>query len=85
MAHVFLPSAHNARGAPYGEHGPPKSGDTVLGGHCGIGNVLPNIVKLLNIYRRLTRQNMRMDNLSLGGNVLAHLEKSRAPLASTWY
>ena len=53
---------------------PPKA-EMQYWGHCGIGNVLPNIVKLLNIYRRLTRQKMRVDNLSLGRNVLAHLEK----------
>ena len=49
------------------KHGPPEKAEIAnLGGHCRIGNVLPNIVKLLNIYRRLTRQKMRMDNLSLG-------------------
>ena len=41
-------------------------------GHWGIGNVLPNIVKLPSIHRRLTRQKMHTDNLSLRRIVLAH-------------
>ena len=49
---------------------PPKSGDAVLG-HCGIGNVLPKIVKLPNIHQRLTLQNIRMDNLSSRRSALA--------------
>ena len=42
---------------------PPKA-EMQYWGHCGIGNVLPKIVKLPNIHQRLTRQKMRMDNLS---------------------
>ena len=56
---------------------PPKA-EMQYWGHCGIGYVLPKIVKLRkdivretskivklrNIHQRLTRQKMRMDNLS---------------------
>ena len=39
--------------------------------HCGIGNILPKIVKLPNIHQRLTRQKMRMDSLSSRRGALA--------------
>ena len=66
-------SAHNARGAPDEEHVPPKA-EMQYWGHCGIGNVLPKIVKLPNIHQRLTRQKMRMDNLSSRTSALANFE-----------
>ena len=53
----------------------PRKAELQSWGHSGKSNVLPNIVKLLNIHRRLTRQKMRMDNLSLRRNVLAHFGK----------
>ena len=68
------PSAHNARGAPDGEHVSPKA-EMRYWGHCGIGNVLPKIVKLPNIHQRLTRHKMRMDNLS---SKICALEKKSA-------
>ena len=43
---------------------PPKA-EMQYWGHCGIGNVLPKIVKLPSMHQRLTRQKMRMDNQQL--------------------
>ena len=40
-------------------------------GHCGIDNVLPKIAKIPNIHQRLTRQKIRMDNLSSRRSALA--------------
>ena len=54
---------------------PPKA-EMQYWGHCGIGNVLPKIVKLPNIHHRLTRQKMRMDNLSSRRSALANFERS---------
>ena len=54
---------------------PPKA-EMQYWGHCGIGNVLPKNVKLPNIHQRLTRQKMRMDNLSLIRSALANFERS---------
>ena len=53
---------------------PPKA-EMQYWGHCGIGNVLPKIVKLSNIHQRLTRQKMRMDNLSSRRSALANFER----------
>ena len=44
-------------------------------GHCGIGNVLPKIVKLPNIHQRPTHRKMRMDYLS-SRSALANFERS---------
>ena len=54
---------------------PPKA-EMQYWGHCGIGNVLPKIVKLPNIHQRLTRQKMRMDNLSSRRSALVNFERS---------
>ena len=50
---------------------PPKA-EMQYWGLCEIGNVLPKIVKLPNIHQRLTRQKMRMDNLSSRRSALAN-------------
>ena len=59
-------------------------------GHCGKCNFLPNIVKLPNLHRRLTRQKMRTDNFFLRRNALAYFGNypcessfSEAPLLVT--
>ena len=44
--------------------------------HCGISNALPKIVKLPNIHLRLTRQKIRMDNLSSRRSALAKQEEA---------
>ena len=49
----------------------PKKAEIQYWGHCGIGNVPPKIVKLTNIHQRLTRQKIRMDNLSSRRSALA--------------
>ena len=54
---------------------PPKA-EMQYWGHCGIGNVLPKIVELQNIHQRLTRQKMRMDNLSSRRSALVNFERS---------
>ena len=54
---------------------PPKA-EMQYWGHCGIGNILPKIVKLPNIHQRLTRQKMRMDNLSSRRSALVNFERS---------
>ena len=54
---------------------PPKA-EMHYWGHRGIGNVLPKIVKLPNIHQRLTREKMRMDNLSSRRSALANFERS---------
>ena len=49
----------------------PSKAEMQYWGHCGIGNVLPKIVKLPNIHQRLTCQKMRMDNISSRRSALA--------------
>ena len=57
---------------------PQKRRCYVLVGYCGIGNVLPKIVKLSEHSQRLTRQKMRMDNLSSRRSALATFRKKRS-------
>ena len=54
---------------------PPKT-EMLYWGYCGIGKVLPKVVKLPNIHQRLTRQKIRMDNLSSRRSALANFERS---------
>ena len=54
---------------------PPKA-EMQYWGHCGKGDVLPKIVKVPNIHQRLTRQKMRMDNLSSRRSALANFGRS---------
>ena len=58
---------------------PPKA-EMLYWGHCGIGNVLPKIVKLPNIHQRLTRQKMRMDNLLSRRSLSRNVPNTASPL-----
>ena len=75
MLLALFQSLVDASGAPDGEHVPPKA-EMQYWGHCGIGNVLPKIVKLPNIHQRLTREKMRMNNLSSRRSALVNFERS---------
>ena len=54
---------------------PPKA-EMQYWGHCGKCDVLPKIVKVPNIHQRLTRQKLRMDNLSSRRSALANFGRS---------